>query len=87
MSDARLNGNHLGATRHERYDAAVDVLLDDRGPVTAEADPLARPPKMPRAPRCLQSPLPGGTSLVNLGDGRRYPLRVGINTVGGFCGE
>jgi len=55
-------------------------------PVTAEADPLARPPRMPRAPRRRQSPAPGGTyTLVNPADGRRYPLRVGINTVGRFA--
>jgi hypothetical protein len=50
MSDPRLNGSHLGDTRHELYDAAVDELLDGRGPVTADADPLARPPRIPRAP-------------------------------------
>src|SRR5215470_5501902 len=86
MSDPRLNGDHFGATRHELFDAAVDELLDDRGPVTAEADPLARPPRIPRAPRRWQSPPPGGSyTLVNLADGRRYPLRVGINTIGRFA--
>jgi hypothetical protein len=85
MSDPRLNGSHLGATRHDHYDAAVDELLDDRGPVTAEADPLARPPKIPRAPCRWQSPRPGGTyTLMNLAYGQRYPLRVGINTIGRF---
>jgi hypothetical protein len=86
MSDPRLNGSHLGATRHELYDAAVDELLDGRGPVTAEADPLARPPRTPCAPCRWQLPRPGGTyTLVNFADGRRYPLRVGINTVGRFA--
>ena len=86
MSDPRLDGSHLGATRHELYDAAVDELLDGRGPVTADADPLARPPKSHRAPCGWQSPRPGGTyTLVNLADGRRYPLRVGINTIGRFA--
>jgi hypothetical protein len=86
MSDPRLNGSHLGDTHHEVYDAAVDELLDDRGPLTAEADPLARPPRIPRAPYHRQSPVPGGTyTLVNLADGRRYPLRVGINTIGRFA--
>jgi hypothetical protein len=86
MSDPRLNGSHLGCTRHELYDAAVDDLLDDRGPVTAEADPLARPPRIPRAPCPWESPRPGGTyTLVSLADGRRYPLRVGINTIGRFA--
>ena len=86
MSDPRLNGSHLGATRHELYDVAVDELLDNRGPVTAEVDPLARPPRISRAPRRWQSPRPGGIyTLVNLADGRRYPLRVGINTIGRFA--
>src|SRR5262245_48319036 len=86
MSDPRLNGSHLGATRHKLYDAAVDELLDDRGPATADADPLVRPPRTPRTPCRRQSPLPGGTyTLVNLADGRRYPLRVGINTIGRFA--
>jgi hypothetical protein len=86
MSDPRLNGSHLGDTRHGLYDAAVEELLDGRGPVTAAADPLARPPRGPRAPCHWHSPAPGGTyTLANLADGRRYPLRVGINTVGRFA--
>lgn len=86
MSDPRLNGSHLGCTRHELYDAAVDDLLDDRGPITSEADPLARPPRNPRTPRRREAPGAGGTyALVNLADGRRYPLRVGINTIGRFA--
>jgi hypothetical protein len=86
VSDPRLNGDHLGDTRHELYAAAVDEVLDGRGQVTAAADPLARPPRTPRAPRRGQSPPPAGTyTLVNLVDGRRYPLRVGINTIGRFA--
>jgi hypothetical protein len=85
MSDPRLNGSHLGTTRHELYDAAVDELLDERGPVTAEADPLARPPRISRVPNRSHSPRAGASyTLVNLADGRRYPLRVGINTIGRF---
>lgn len=86
MSDPRLNGGHLGTSRHEVYDAAVDELLDGRGPVTTDADPLARPPRIPRSPCGPESPIPGGTyTLVRLADGRRFPLRVGINTVGRFA--
>ena len=85
MSDPRLNGNHLGATRHERYDAAIDAMLDARGPVTGVADPLARPSATPPRPIRQQVPPPGGTrTLVCLLDGRRHPLRVGINTIGRF---
>jgi pSer/pThr/pTyr-binding forkhead associated (FHA) protein len=85
MSDPRLNGSHLCVTRHDQYDEAVEELLDGRGPVTAGADPLARPPRNLRTP-CRRKLLPpGGTyTLVNLADGRRHPLRVGINTVGRF---
>jgi pSer/pThr/pTyr-binding forkhead associated (FHA) protein len=86
MSDPRLNGNHLDCTRHDRYDAAANELLDDRGPLTAEADQLARPPRIARTPRRWQTPGPGGTyTLLNLADGRRYPLRAGINTIGRFA--
>jgi hypothetical protein len=85
MSDPRLNGSHLDVARHDQYDAAVDEMLDDRGPVTAEADPLARPPSIPRVPVPRQAPPPGGTyTLVSLADGRRYLLRVGINVIGKF---
>jgi hypothetical protein len=85
MSDPRLNGSHLDVARHDQYDATVDELLDDRGPLTGAADPLARPPSAPRAPVRRQGPPAGGTyTLVALGDGRRYPLRVGINAIGRF---
>jgi pSer/pThr/pTyr-binding forkhead associated (FHA) protein len=86
MSDPRLDGNHLGATRHDLYDAAVDDMLDDRGPVTTDADPLVRPPRVPRTLCRPQAPRPGGAyTLLSLNDGRRYPLRVGINTIGRFA--
>ncbi len=85
MSDPRLNGSHLDVARHDQYDAAIDELLDDRGPVTSEADPLARPPSVPRAPVRREAPPPGGTyTLVSLADGRRHALRVGINAIGRF---
>ncbi|HJT78491.1 MAG TPA: hypothetical protein VJ739_14905 [Gemmataceae bacterium] len=42
MGDPRLNGSHLGVARHDQYDAAVDEMLDSRGPLTGVADPLAR---------------------------------------------
>jgi pSer/pThr/pTyr-binding forkhead associated (FHA) protein len=85
MSDLRLNGSHLGDTRHAQYDAAVDEMLDTRGPATADADPLVRLPLNPPLPVRRESPPPGGIyTLVSLTDGRRYPLRVGINTVGRF---
>src|SRR5262245_45267327 len=85
MSDPRLNGNHLEIARHERYDAAVGEMLDHRGPVTSEADPLTRWPIVPRAPVRHAAPPPGGTyTLVNLADGRRHALRVGINSIGRF---
>jgi pSer/pThr/pTyr-binding forkhead associated (FHA) protein len=85
MGDPRLNGSHLSVARHDQYDAAVDEVLDDRGPATAAADLLVRPPSAPRKSARRQAPPPGGTyTLVNLADGRRHPLRVGINAVGRF---
>lgn len=69
MSDPRLNGEHLNLFRRDQYDAAVDELLDARGPLTAEFDPLARP----------KHPPPGGTYYLVTGpDGPHYALRVGI---------
>jgi FHA domain len=85
MSDPRLNGSHLDVARHDQYDATVDELLDDRGPLTGAADLLARPPSAPRSPVRRQGPSAGGTyTLVAFGDGRRHPLRVGINAIGRF---
>ncbi len=44
MSDPRLSGSHLSQNRQGRYVAAVEAMLDCRGPLTSEADPLTRPP-------------------------------------------
>jgi hypothetical protein len=83
MGDPRLNGGHLNVARRDQYDATVDELLDDRGPATSEADPLVRPPAIPRESVRKESPPSGGTyTLVSLAEGRRHPLRVGINAVG-----
>jgi pSer/pThr/pTyr-binding forkhead associated (FHA) protein len=85
MGDPRLNGSHLSVARHDQYDAAVDEMLDDRGPATAAQDPRVRPPALPRQSVRREAPPPGGTyTLVNLADGRRHPLRVGITTIGRF---
>jgi pSer/pThr/pTyr-binding forkhead associated (FHA) protein len=85
MSDPRLNGRHLDVARHDQYDATVDEMLDARGPATVPADPGVRPSVALRAPTRPQAPPPGGTyTLVSLADGRRHPLRVGINTVGRY---
>jgi hypothetical protein len=84
MGDPRLDIRHLGRSRWVvRYEAAINEMLDDRGPVTTAADPLARPPRTAKAV-AHHAPLPpGGTyTLVSLADGRRHSLRVGINTVG-----
>src|SRR5262245_4316660 len=85
MSDPRLNGSHLSVARYDQYYAAVDDMLDDRGPLTAAADPLARRPAGPRrvVPR-LRCP-PGGTyALISLETGHRHQLRTGINAIGRF---
>jgi pSer/pThr/pTyr-binding forkhead associated (FHA) protein len=85
MSDPRLGGAHLNTTRCYRYDAAVDELLDARGPATGDADPLIRRPAARVQPR-HQQPVPaGGTyTLVSLADGTRHRLRVGVNALGRF---
>ena len=86
MSDPRLNGSHLGDTRHDLYDAAVVELLNGRGPATAAADPLAPQPRIPVAHYRRTAPPPGGTyTLVSLADGRRHLLRVGINALGRYA--
>jgi FHA domain len=85
MSDPRLNGSHLDVARLDQYGATVDALLDDRGPLTGAADPLTRPPSAPRAPVRREGPPAGGIyTLVAFADGRRHPLRVGINAIGRF---
>jgi hypothetical protein len=84
MSDPRLNGSHLDVARHDQYDAAVDELLDGRGPLTGAADPLARPPSPSQVPACRRGPPAGGTYTLVAFDGRRYALRVGITTIGRF---
>jgi hypothetical protein len=85
VDDPRLGGGHLETVRWERYDAAVGELLDARGPATADADELIRRPPARHRP-AAPSPLPPGGAyvLVSLADGRRHPLRVGVNAVGRF---
>jgi len=83
MADPRLNGNHLNAERRAQYDATIDELLDERGPTTSDADPLAPRPTRPQRPACgVPVPVGGSYMLVKLDDGCRQPLRVGINTLG-----
>jgi hypothetical protein len=85
VSDPRLGGGHLDTVRWERYDAAVDSLLDARGAATADADPLIWRPAAPGRPAAPAPAPPGGTYfLVGLADGRRHRLRVGVNAVGRF---
>jgi hypothetical protein len=83
MRDPRLNGSHLGVARHDQYDAAIDEMVDARGPSTSAADPFVRLSALPSAPILRAAPPPGGRyTLVSLSDGRRHPLRVGINAIG-----
>lgn len=83
MGDPRLNGRHLGVSRRDQYEAAVDEMLDDRGPLTAAADPLARPPSIPHPQSRREQPPPGGTYwLVPAADGSPILLRVGITALG-----
>jgi pSer/pThr/pTyr-binding forkhead associated (FHA) protein len=85
MLDPRLSGSHLDVARHDQYDAAIDEMVDARGPSTSAADPLVRLSALPTAPVRRESPPPGGRyTLVSLADGRRHPLRVGMNAVGRY---
>jgi pSer/pThr/pTyr-binding forkhead associated (FHA) protein len=86
MFDPRLNGSHLGVSRHDLYYAAVDELLEYRGQFTSETDPLAALPLSPIAPIIWEAPPPGGTYLlVSLDNGRQHRLRVGINAIGRYA--
>jgi pSer/pThr/pTyr-binding forkhead associated (FHA) protein len=83
MGDPRLDGRHLNVARRDQYEAAVDDVLDDRGPLTAAADPLARPPATPQVRARREQPPPGGEyRLLSAADGSRIPLRVGITAIG-----
>lgn len=84
MSDPRIGGGHLSIGRHDQYDAAIDDMLDARGPLTGAADPLVRAPSLQQPVRRGPVP-PGGTyTLINVATAKRHELRVGINTIGRF---
>jgi hypothetical protein len=86
VDDPRPGGEHLETVRWERYDAAVDSLLDARGPATADADPLICRNIAPRQPACaVQVPAGGTYFLVSLARGHRHRLKVGVNAVGRFA--
>src|SRR5262245_26929910 len=77
MTDPRLNSCHLTLVRRWLYRGVREQLLYARGPLTcaAENDPEEAPwPIMPRGNDA-------GTNyvLVRSRDGRRYPLRTGLN--------
>jgi pSer/pThr/pTyr-binding forkhead associated (FHA) protein len=83
MSDPRLDGSHLEVPRQDKYDTTVNEMLDHRGWGTFVCDSLTRRPRLPWVPPLRHTPLPGGTYfLIDLADGRRRPLRVGINAIG-----
>lgn len=85
MSDPRLDGSHLNVARHDQYDTAINEMLNDRGPLTAANDPLTRQTATFWWSTLREAPPLGGTYiLVNLANGQRYPLRVGINAIGRY---
>lgn len=85
MDDPRLNGNHLSIPRLDQYGAAIEEMLDCRGPDTTTYDSLVRPPRNPGVSERGEAPLPGGTySLASLTNHQRYELRIGINAIGRF---
>jgi hypothetical protein len=85
MSDPRLNGNHLSIARFDQYEAAVNEMIDHRGPSTADLDPYVRPPIRIHNPIRRDAPPAGGTyCLVGRSGGRQYVLRTGINAIGRY---
>jgi pSer/pThr/pTyr-binding forkhead associated (FHA) protein len=80
MSDPRLDSSHLDVARQDQYEATINEMLDDRGPVTSDADPLARLPRLVHEPSTSAQ---GGTFfLISLASGCQFNLRMGINAIG-----
>jgi hypothetical protein len=85
MADPRLNGDHLSIARFDQYEAAVNEMIDHRGPSTASLDPFVRRPGRIHDPIRRDAPPAGGTyCLVRRHDGWRIFLRTGINAIGRF---
>jgi hypothetical protein len=85
VPDPRFNSCHLEPPRRARYGEARARLLGARGPMTQAAEGAdlggtALPPPLRRG----GEPAGEGYALVDLADGRRYPLRVGLVTLGRF---
>jgi hypothetical protein len=89
MSDPRLNGSHLGTTRHDLYDVVLAELLDDRGAATAD-DTASRNHVLVNRQIVNRSPLVPGDILFLAGqrfliawvgpDGEAFPPEVASDT-------
>lgn len=83
MNDPRLNSVHLELPRREHYRDARARLLDARGTRTLFVEEAhLGPDQSPgpvlgagRDPRCV---------LIDVDDGRRYSLHIGLNALGRF---
>ena len=53
MSDPRLDSSHLEVARHDQYEATIDEMLEDRGPVTSDADPLVKATEPCSSTHCI----------------------------------
>jgi hypothetical protein len=82
MADSRLNSPHLTSPRRRRYRDARERLLGACGPLTlVEEFASASCPGVGTPCQGNPSLTNGAYVLVGWGDGQRYPLRVGLNTV------
>jgi len=85
MSDPRLNSGHLGQTRCDHYRVARRELLEARGPLTFAAEEASKASPNANGVRPTDNRINNGSYvLVNLEDGLRYTLRIGLNAVGRF---
>ncbi len=85
MGDPRLDGSHLSNPRRHEYALAIDSMVGARGPQTSDFDPLILGHHSKATPDDCEFAVPGGTyTLVRISDGQRFPLRIGMTTLGRF---
>jgi FHA domain-containing protein len=83
MADPRLNSCHLTLSRRWLYRGVREQLLYARGPLTWTAEHAVGSRVQGTWPLPSRCNDPGANYvLVRSGDGRRYPLRTGLNTIG-----
>ncbi|MBI3408600.1 MAG: FHA domain-containing protein [Planctomycetes bacterium] len=83
MTDPRFNGDHLGQTRCDLFQHARQDLLEACGPLTQAAEEAGEArPAHPGLPAANSENANATYLLVNLEDGCRFALHVGLNAVG-----